>query len=168
MYTCTLAGMRSPVVSLVLRTSGLKSAQIPLLCRSSRSFTTCMARPLKHSQPIGLKPLHLNQILRQRCSGRLPFDIDPNVVKDTLVFSCHNATFYRMISIFGVVQFVFWGNLALFAYSGLKDVGSEELKGLFTTDSFWGKILEYQARYKGKIAAICASLGKAAATLHHM
>ncbi|XP_055529260.1 transmembrane protein 223 [Wyeomyia smithii] len=49
------------------------------------------------------------------------YDVSTNVAKDVMLFKYENPRFFRMMNIFGVSQFLFWGYLSHFAYTTLKD-----------------------------------------------
>ncbi|XP_001869108.2 transmembrane protein 223 [Culex quinquefasciatus] len=52
--------------------------------------------------------------------GRI-YDVSTNVVKDVMLFKYDNPKFFRMLNIFAISQFLFWGYLTHFAYTTLKD-----------------------------------------------
>ena len=88
------------------------------------------------------------------------WDVDGTVSKDTLVYSYKNDRYYRLITIFGITQLLFWGNLAVFSYSGLSKIDEQALKGTADSNSFWGQVMEYQVKYRYRIAVACVAVGK--------
>lgn len=84
------------------------------------------------------------------------FEVDANVAKDVTVFTYSNTRFFRMLSIFGIAQFLFWTHMALFAYSGLDRPETNEDQGSWYSNM----VVNFQSRYKYRIAVACIALGK--------
>lgn len=123
-------------------------------------------QPINKCCTIQLRPkilqlLHRN-FGRSKAVGRkrLPYEVDTNVLKDVTVFSYADDRFYFLLSCFGIVQLVFWGNMASFAYSTLDKFNSEEGRQFFNKDSTWAKFLTTLGNHKGRIAAVCMIIGK--------
>lgn len=97
--------------------------------------------------------------IRQRES--LPFEKEFNITKNVLVYSYDNSRFYKLLSYFGAVQFVFWLYLATFSYSSLRDVpipGEESPEDV----PWWRLINLGKNKYKNGIALLCFSVGRCA------
>lgn len=92
--------------------------------------------------------------------GKLPFEVDIKVPKETLLYTHTNPKFFKMLSIFGVAQLIFWGQLALFSYTSLEIIDSNDGQSSINKDTFWGKILVMQTEYKSRIAVLCLAIGK--------
>lgn len=85
------------------------------------------------------------------------FEMDQKVPKDTLVFSFSNDKYYRTISFFGLVQFLFW---LTFAYTSLGTLETlERAEDLFKKQGFWQKVLAFQTENKKKTASVCVLIG---------
>ena len=98
-------------------------------------------------------------IIRHLKQGRRPFDMDSNIAKDTLVFSSYNDRFYMMMSVFGVVQALFWMNMASFTYSvgkQYKEVMSSKGKSL----SWWEQVMNFVGHNPLKVPIMCMIMGK--------
>jgi hypothetical protein len=87
---------------------------------------------------------------------KLPYEVEANVKSDTLLYSYSNDQLFRMVTLFGIVQFIFWGNLAFFCYSGLNNVKTQEPS---ETDNWWSRVLDLQAKYKYRMTAACMAVG---------
>lgn len=48
-------------------------------------------------------------------------NVNTNVVKDVILFKYDNPRFYKILNIFAICQFGFWGYLSIFAYTSLRD-----------------------------------------------
>ena len=132
-------------IGCVYLNSALKSLaasiqSVPLLhaqfSRGFRSFVRCFARVKK------------------------PFDVDSNLPHDVIVYTYKNDRFYKMLTIFGIIQFFFWLHLAGFCYrtlgSGSTTEKAEELLG--KTNS-WANIIGAVEQYRYRIAVVCLLLG---------
>jgi hypothetical protein len=62
------------------------------------------------------------------------------------------------MTVFGIVQFLFWANLAYFCHyslGGLQNVVvPDDRKG-----GWWGTVIELQSRYRDRIAVACIAMG---------
>lgn len=87
------------------------------------------------------------------------FEVDSNVIRDVTVFTYTDDKFYRMMTIFGIVQFFFWANLALFMYSAPEAPKGADIKDAIPEGSWLGTVVDLQSRYKNKIAVVCMLLG---------
>ncbi|XP_065089940.1 transmembrane protein 223 [Ochlerotatus camptorhynchus] len=76
------------------------------------------------------KPLFLPQSAKLCCTGsRLAvnpvaarvYDINTKVIKDVMLYKYENPRFYRILNMFAISQFLFWGYLSHFAYTTLRD-----------------------------------------------
>ena len=169
----------------VLSTRGLKSCQTNLFqtitvpsrtaglpcCPQCVLHTTRLVSPLKASLPTQariqskLGQITFKNLISSRkwyavVRSRLPFEVDTNVAKDTKIYTYSNDLFFRMLSIFGMVQFFFWGQLALFSYTSLDALKTEEGQRHINTDTFWGKVIMLQSTYKTRIATLCMAIGE--------
>ncbi|XP_014671948.1 PREDICTED: transmembrane protein 223-like [Priapulus caudatus] len=54
------------------------------------------------------------------------FEVDANVPTDVLLYSYTNDRFFRLLTIFGASQFLFWMYMSNFAYSSLRDISSSK------------------------------------------
>lgn len=107
-----------------------------------------------------MQAFHMGQPLgRTTTKMILPFEADAKVKADTIVYSYSNDRLFRLVTFFGIAQFVFWCNLALFAYSSLDAYDASKKKGIFKNDSLWGQILDFQSKYRYKMAVVCMILG---------
>ncbi|XP_058835535.1 transmembrane protein 223 [Topomyia yanbarensis] len=53
--------------------------------------------------------------------GNRAYDVSTNVAKDVILFKYENPRFFRVLNIFAISQFLFWGYLSHFAFTTLKD-----------------------------------------------
>jgi len=86
--------------------------------------------------------------------------VDANVSKDVLIFTYENSQLFRWMTIFGIVQCLFWANLAYFCYSslsGLQEVfaRSEQQQ----RSGWWTTVIQVQHKYKDRIAVACLAMG---------
>lgn len=96
--------------------------------------------------------------------GNLSFEVDGNVAKDVIVFTYSNTRFFRMLSIFGIVQFFFWAHMAVFAYSG----SGLETRSYDGPSSFSNMVLNFQNQNKYRIAIACIALGKLSKVINYV
>jgi len=82
--------------------------------------------------------------------------MNAKVQQDTTVFTYDNANLFKWITVFGLVQFAFWTNLAYFCYSSLNGVKLSKPSEL---GGWWTTVIELQQRYRYRIACACLSLG---------
>lgn len=104
--------------------------------------------------------LHCIQTIRNYAKSRLPFEADTNVSKDVLLFSHPNDTFYKMLSFFGVVQFLFWSYLARFSYKTLRDTPNTGGEVKLTDIRSWKNINLGSNMYRNGIVLLCMSVGE--------
>lgn len=88
--------------------------------------------------------------------NRLSFEVDTNVRGDVMVFTYANARFFRMLSVFGIVQFFFWSHMAVVAYSGVRDLRAQSSE---ETSSWWSMVANFQHEHRYRIAIACIALG---------
>ena len=132
-------------LSCVCLNSSLKSLAVSLqsvpvlnaqFSRCFRSFVRCFARAKK------------------------PFDMDSNLPRDVIVYTYQSDRFYKMLTIFGIIQFFFWIHLAGFCYrtlgSGSTTEKAEELLG---KDNSWANVIGAVEQYRYRIAVVCLLLG---------
>ena len=97
---------------------------------------------------------------------KLPFEVDTNLPTDVAIYSYNNDKMFKMISAFGVVQFIFWGNIAYFSYS-MPSLVSKGGKNPFSENSWWAMIANVQSKYKTHLAVACLGLGKWSTGIHN-
>ena len=90
-------------------------------------------------------------------ASKLSFEKEAAVIRDVTVFSYSNERFFKMMSVFGVVQIFFWWNMASFATADLSKLQDAMKKE--KSNSIWSSIYDFQTRNKYRIAASCAALG---------
>ena len=91
--------------------------------------------------------------------SRLAFEVDSNVAQDVIVYTYKNDRLYRLLTIFGIVQFFFWLNLAGFCYSDLPKVSARQQSQGVGDDNIWMRIITAMEQYKYRIAVVCLALG---------
>ncbi|XP_048258925.1 transmembrane protein 223-like isoform X2 [Haliotis rufescens] len=93
----------------------------------------------------------------------LPFEVDSNVSKDVLVYSFSGSRFYKLITLFGASQFIFWMYLSIFSFSNLKDISQEDEDkqlGIKRDDSLVFKVLmPVKGYYKTGLGFLFLSVG---------
>jgi len=123
----------------------------------TNSLTTGLARSsaLFLCRPVGnnFKSFSSTVVARE-----LFANVDAKVPKDVLIFTYENSRLFRWMTIFGVVQFLFWANLAYFCHSslgGLQEVLSKgEQRG-----GWWTSVIQVQHQYNDRIAVACLAMG---------
>ncbi|KXJ84186.1 hypothetical protein RP20_CCG018910 [Aedes albopictus] len=85
------------------------------------------------------------------------YDINTKVVKDVMLYKYDNPRFYRILNIFAITQFLFWGYLSHFAYNTLRDTpvpegNSEEL-------AWYERINLGENKYRNGIAIMSFLIG---------
>ncbi|XP_074653073.1 transmembrane protein 223-like [Tubulanus polymorphus] len=100
---------------------------------------------------------------KRRMTGKAPFEIDPNVSQDVLLFRYDNERLYKVLGLFGIAQFIFWMYLAHFSYNNLIDVNSTPSLETSSADQdslpWWKKINLGKNMYRNGITGLCLSLG---------
>lgn len=86
------------------------------------------------------------------------YDINTKVVKDVMLYKYDNPRFYRILNIFAITQFLFWGYLSHFAYNTLRDTpvpegNSEEL-------AWYERINLGENKYRNGIAIMSFLIGR--------
>ncbi|XP_064601958.1 transmembrane protein 223-like [Liolophura sinensis] len=148
------------------RGSVLPSVENYTLCGkfTTRTTTTFAVRTSFRATSIWLKTFYEHNLLSTafRFSTRpkdiLPFEKEFKITKNVLVYSYDNSRFYKLLSYFGAVQFVFWLYLATFSYSSLRDVpipGEESPEDV----PWWRLVNLGKNKYKNGIALLCFSVG---------
>ncbi|CAH1791149.1 unnamed protein product [Owenia fusiformis] len=111
------------------------------------------------SATVKSKPKLLLQNLRQFATkNKLPFEVDSNVSRDVLLFTFRNDKHFKMMTVFGVVNFVVWTYIGIFAFRMLKDAP--------VTPPKKGESLPWYQRinlgsntYRNGITLICFAMG---------
>jgi hypothetical protein len=80
-------------------------------------------------------------------------------MRDVTIFTYTNDRFFKILTAFGVVQFLFWVNIGVFFYSVpmaevVKDGDAQNDPG-----SWWSMFSSWQSRYRNRIAIGCFGLG---------
>lgn len=138
--------------------------QLNDLIKYSRQ-TSLSAIPLRlHALPL-LSTFALNRHIFTSASRHLPtglpFEVNDQVTKDTLIYSYKNDRFYKLLAFLGIVQFFFWVHLAGFSYSTLRDVKpkEQETNENATKPPWWKRINLGENKYRNGIALLCISVG---------
>uniref|UniRef100_A0A182J6C0 Uncharacterized protein n=1 Tax=Anopheles atroparvus TaxID=41427 RepID=A0A182J6C0_ANOAO len=85
------------------------------------------------------------------------YDINTKVPKDVMLFKYENPRFFKVLNIFAVSQFLFWGYLCHFSYTTLKDAPVEESG---KEDLPWYKRINLgENKYRNSIAIMCFCIG---------
>lgn len=135
----------------------LTTAPLRFVCY--RLTTSTLPRLLPQCRPSRTSS-SLQTLRTYATKARHAFEVDANISKNAVLYTYTNERFFRLLSIFGVVQFVCWANLAVFAYSSLKKIQPRGAEGTEIQGSLWGRVLSMQQDYSGKIALLCAGIGK--------
>lgn len=86
------------------------------------------------------------------------YDINTKVVKDVMLYKYENPRFYRILNIFAITQFLFWGYLSHFAYTTLRDTPVPEGK---TDELAWYERINLgENKYRNGIAIMSFVIGK--------
>ncbi|EAT40882.1 AAEL007423-PA [Aedes aegypti] len=85
------------------------------------------------------------------------YDINTKVVKDVMLYKYENPRFYRILNIFAITQFLFWGYLSHFAYTTLRDTPVPEGK---TDELAWYERINLgENKYRNGIAIMSFVIG---------
>ena len=106
-----------------------------------------------------IRNISFSNLRYSRSTKKMPFEVDGNVSRDTRLFAYNNDRYFKMLSLFGIIQFIFWINIAGFVYTGLNNLKLDNLEEK-SKEAWWGKVLKLQAQYKDKFAIMCLLLGK--------
>lgn len=90
-----------------------------------------------------------------RRKHQLPYEMDSNIKTDIVVFLYQNDKYYKMLTVFGIIQFFFWLNIASFAYSALDRIDSKDMAAAYPTNTVLGKVASFQTEHKTGIAGTC-------------
>lgn len=127
----------------------------------SRHFTA-LAKYL-HSEDVNINlysktivkyPYYREYVSRPKRRQTLEEDLED--MDDTTIFTYADDNRYMIISLFGMVQFIFPGLTAQLAYSQLTDLANNEALNENTT---YGKAVKAMAVNKNKLTALCIALG---------
>lgn len=84
-------------------------------------------------------------------------EINTKVTKDVILFKFENPSFYRIINIFALSQFIFWNYLSHFAYTSLKDAPPSTKDD----DSWYRKLPNLgENKYRNAITVMCFLIGE--------
>ena len=102
-----------------------------------------------------------HSFVRRFAQTKRAFDMDSKQSFDVIVYTYQNDRFYKMLTVFGIVQFFFWLHLAGFCYRTLGSGGiAEKAKELLGKDHSWAIVMGAVEEYRYRIAAVCMLLGK--------
>ncbi|XP_067681155.1 transmembrane protein 223-like [Haliotis asinina] len=118
---------------------------------------------LSNSKTLPRTIISRHKSYKTKPKGQLPYEIDTNVSKDVLVYSFSGSRFYKLITLFGASQFIFWMYLSMFSFSSLKDISQEDEDkqlGIKREDSLVFKILmPVKGYYKTGLGLLFLSVG---------
>ena len=93
-----------------------------------------------------------------------PYEVNTKVSQDVLVYQFENPRFFKLMSIFGFGQCVFWTYLMGFTYTNLRDVSPEEESKMLGLDEgslpWWRKINLGSNMYRNGLSSLCFIFGK--------
>lgn len=122
---------------------------------------------LKDSSKIVYKPIlypFSSNVLKQfsrKNASYAPINIDPSTLtKDVIVFKYNNPTYFKLMNIFGFVQFFFWVICAEFTLSNLKNVPVNEGAPNFKDFPLYLKVNLGENKYKYGLSLVCFLTGK--------
>ena len=155
--TC-LAARNAQLITISTRAAG--NAMMSRI--ASQPGFSCTAGLQCYLSPV--RSLHLSNHRPSAAVKRkpLPFEVNSNVPRDTLVYQYKNDRFFKFITVFGLVQWIFWLNLASLSYTGNPTISEDELKKTLDDSTILGKMVIYQSRYKYKVATVCMVVGESA------
>lgn len=84
------------------------------------------------------------------------FKVNTNVIKDVILYKYDNPKFFKILNVFAICQFGFWGYLSVTAYTTLRDAPVSKSKDA----AWWQKINLGENKYKNIIAASAFIIGK--------
>lgn len=84
------------------------------------------------------------------------YDINTNVLKDVILFKYENPKFFKILNMFAVCQFLFWGYLGHFAYTCLRDTPLSEQVGEVP---WWRNVNLGENKYKNTLTISCLIIG---------
>ena len=99
---------------------------------------------------------YVHQTFILQVKNKLPFEVDGNVRRDTLIFSFRNDTLFRMITFFGITQFFFWVYMGFVTDVTLKRFNIDEKEAT----TFSHTILRVLKDYSSKLSGACILLGE--------
>ena len=120
----------------------------------NRLFSRLLISSLNKSQA----KRYVHQTFFVQAKSKLPFEVDSNVRRDTLIFSYRNDTLFKMITLFGITQFFFWIYMAFVTDMILKEINIEEMKKQSTT--FSHTVIILLKDYSTKLSGACILLGE--------
>lgn len=102
----------------------------------------------EHVLKSTFKSYNLDRLFSSRGNLKINFDKQTNISRNVLIFSYENDNLYRMISVFGMVQFIFWGNLALFVATSKR----VEIPNKGNQSRWLSLVSELQSNYSSSLA----------------
>lgn len=90
-------------------------------------------------------------------SSNCPYTIDVNtkVVKDVILFKYDNPRFYKILNVFAICQFGFWGYLSYTAFTTLRDAPVPKDDTL----PWWRKVNLGENKYRNTLAFLSFAIG---------
>lgn len=95
-------------------------------------------------------------LIRKRHSTSDNLNVNTNVAKDVILFKYDNPRFFKILNVFAICQFGFWGYLSHFAFTKLRDVPVPEDGSL----PWWRKFNLGENKYRNTIAIFSFLVGK--------
>lgn len=85
-----------------------------------------------------------------------------NLAKDVIVFKYENPRFFKLMNVFAISQFFFWGYLGHWSYTSLRDapIANPDDSELGEEVSWWRKINLGENKYKNTLAGACFLIGE--------
>lgn len=114
---------------------------------------------------LAYKPIQSSIVLFKHCAQRkvgylTHVNIDPSkLTKDVIVFKYDNPRYFKIMNIFGVVQFVVWTALAEFNINTLRDIPVDETVENFNEQPFYKRINLGTDTYRYGISCLFVGLG---------
>lgn len=146
------------ILSTNLRESAKQFSYLRFSCRPVLNLRAC---GLYTSKLIKTIPSHSSSVIRsvrQYQHGQKPLDINANVLNDTVIYSFKNDRFFKMMTIFGITQFLFWLNIASFTYTAAEEYQTVETP--FTEKKMWEQIMVHVKQHKTKVPIMCCIMGR--------
>uniref|UniRef100_A0A2M4AY38 Uncharacterized protein n=1 Tax=Anopheles triannulatus TaxID=58253 RepID=A0A2M4AY38_9DIPT len=86
------------------------------------------------------------------------YDVNTRVPKDVMLFKYENPRFFKILNIFAVSQFLFWGYLCHFSYTTLRDAPVNQ-DAMQEEVPWYKKINLGENKYRNSIAIMCFFIG---------
>ena len=87
-----------------------------------------------------------------------------DVAKDTVVYSYNNYWFYFNMSLIGIIQGVFWVDIAHTALTAAENYEKNRLASraqqVDQRDVWWRQVMDFVGKHQYKVPVICTVLGE--------